>query len=192
MEGSREQTLFDIPSTSEEAPMDFLTLARDRYSVRSFKKQAVEREKLNLVLQAGQLAPTACNFQPQRILVIESDEALNKLKRCTQYHFNAPVALLVCYNTTESWKRPYDGKDSGDYDACIVATHLMLQATELGLGTTWVGHFDPIKISTEFHLPTTFVPVAILPLGYPSDECKPNPMHNSRKPLEGTVAWNTF
>ena len=86
--------------------MDFLTLARDRYSVRSFKKQAVEREKLNLVLQAGQLAPTACNFQPQRILVIESDEALNKLKRCTQYHFNAPIALLVCYNTTESWTRP--------------------------------------------------------------------------------------
>ena len=81
--------------------MSFLQLAKDRrYSVRKFKAQAVEKEKLDLILEAGRIAPTACNYQPQRILVIENESALEKLKQCTQYHFNAPVALMVCYDKT--------------------------------------------------------------------------------------------
>jgi len=173
--------------------MKFINLAQDRYSLRKFSEKAVEKEKLDLVLEAGRLAPTACNNQPQRILVIEGQEALAKLKKCTRYHFGAPMALLVCYDNAASWKRSFDGKDSGDIDASIVTTHLMLQAAELGLGTTWVGHFDPAAVKKEFLLPENIVAVALLPLGYPAEDAAPNAqLHPNRKPIEETVFYNHF
>ena len=125
--------------------MDFLELARERYSVRKFAPKKVENEKLDAVLEAGRLAPTAVNYQPQRILVLDSEESLGKLRDCTPYHFSAPLALIVCYDDTTSWKRSYDGKDIGKGDTSIVTTQMMLEAAALGLGTTWVGHFDPQK-----------------------------------------------
>ncbi len=172
--------------------MNFIELVKERYSLRSFDVKKVEKEKLNLVLKAGQLAPTAVNYQPQRILVIESEEALAKLKECTIYHFNAPMALLVCGNKDEAWKRSYDGKNHSDIDASIVATHMMLQATELGLGTTWVGHFDPTAIRNAFNIPSNLEPLCILPIGYPSKDAKPNPIHTRRKDISETVLYNQF
>jgi nitroreductase len=176
-----------------EMHMEFINLAEGRYSLRKFSEKPVEKEKLDLVLKAGRLAPTACNNQPQRILVIENEEALAKFKRCTPCHFNAPMALLVCYDNTVSWKRNFDGKDSGDNDVGIVATHLMLQAAELGLGTTWVGNFDPANIEKEFSLPANIVPVALIPLGYPAEDATPNErLHYHRKRVEETVFYNNF
>lgn len=172
--------------------MSFIKLAEDRYSVRSFSSKPVEKEKLELILKAGQKAPTACNFQPQRILVIESSEAIEKLKKCTPCHFNAPTALLVCYDKSKSWKRHHDGNDSGAVDASIVSTHMMLEAADLGLGTTWVGFFDPAIVRSEFNLPENIVPVVILPLGYASENCKPADMHYQRLPIEETVSYNSF
>lgn len=172
--------------------MSFIKLAEERYSVRSFSDKPVEKEKLELILKAGQLAPTACNLQPQRILVIESPEALEKLKKCTPCHYNAPIVLLVCYDRAQSWKRTYDSEDSGAVDASIVATQMMLEAAELGLGTTWVGFFDPALVRSEFSLPDNIIPVAIFPLGYPSDNGKPAELHYQRKPLEETVKYNSF
>lgn len=164
--------------------MNFIELAKERYSLRTFDKKKVEKEKLDLVLKAGQLSPTACNNQPQRILIIESDEALEKLKNCTTCHFDAPIAILVCANKDEAWKRTYDGKIHTDIDASIVATHMMLQAAELGLGTTWVGHFDPALTCTSFNIPENYEPVCILPLGYPR--------HFQRKDISETVTYNKF
>jgi nitroreductase len=173
--------------------MKFIKLAEERYSLRKFSEKPVEKEKLDLVLQAGRFAPTACNYQPQRILVIEDEEALAKFKICTPCHFNAPMALLICYDNTVSWKRNFDGKDSGDNDVGIVVTHLMLQAAELGLGTTWVGNFDPANIKKEFSLPENIVPVALLPLGYPAEDAAPNErLHYHRRPIEETVFYNHF
>ncbi|AGK97547.1 nitroreductase family protein [Clostridium pasteurianum] len=172
--------------------MNFIELAKKRYSLRNFDVKKVEQEKLDLILQAGQLAPTAVNYQPQRILVIESDEALAKLKDCTIYHFNAPMALLICANKVESWKSTYDGKVHTDIDASIVATHMMLQAAELGLGTTWVGNFDPIAVRNAFNIPSNIEPVCILPIGYPSKDAKPNPNHTKRKNIAQTVLYNYF
>ncbi|WP_088188884.1 nitroreductase family protein [Desulfosporosinus sp. FKA] len=173
--------------------MNFVKLAEDRFSLRKFSSRPVEKEKVDLVLRAGQLAPTAANFQPQRILVIESSEALEKLKRCTPCHFNAPMALLVCYDETASAKRNYDNYNTGEADASIVATHLMLQIVELGLGSTWVAHFNPATVREEFSLPEHYVPVALLPLGYPAEDAAPNEqMHCHRKPIEETVFYNTF
>lgn len=172
--------------------MSFIELAEGRYSVRRFSDRPVEKEKLDLVLKAGQLAPTACDNQPQRILVIEGAQGAAKLKACTRYQFGAPMALLVCYDSTESWKRGFDGKDSGDVDASIVATHLMLEAAELGLGTTWVGSFDPEAARREFSLPETLVPVALLPMGYPAQDAAPSPRHSDRKPIGETVFYGRF
>jgi nitroreductase len=119
-------------------------------------------------------------------------DALEKLKDCTPYHFNAPMAILICYDTTVSWKRKYDNDDSGTVDASIVTTHMMLAAAELGLGTTWVGSFDPGKVRHSFRLPENYVPVAILPIGYPAVDAKPAPYHEKREPLENTVFTDTF
>ena len=172
--------------------MDFLELARERYSVRKFAPKKVENEKLDAVLEAGRLAPTAVNYQPQRILVLDSEESLGKLRDCTPYHFSAPLALIVCYDDTTSWKRSYDGKDMGEVDASIVTTQMMLEAAALGLGTTWVGHFDPQKVRSAFRLPENVIPVAILPMGYPHESSVPNPKHAERLPLEKTTRCNTF
>lgn len=173
--------------------MNFLQLAKERYSVRKFSDKKVEREKLDLILEAGRVAPTAVNYQPQRILVIENEDSLTKLKSCTPFHFNAPLALLVCYDSTVSWKRSYTNEDMGIVDASIVSTQMMLQAHELGLGSTWVGHFNTDIIRETFELPEHFVPVALLPIGYPSSDSVPHPkMHYDRYDINHTVFFNSF
>lgn len=172
--------------------MDFLNLTKARYSVRKFSNQQVEAEKLDRILEAGRLAPTAANLQPQRVLVLNTETSLGKLKDCTPYHFNAPLALLVCYDNTVSWKRHFDGNDSGSVDASIVTTHMMLEIASLGLGTTWVGHFDPAAIQAAFSLPANIIPVALLPVGYPAEGVQPHPNHDKRYDKSHTVFYNSF
>ena len=172
--------------------MDFLELAKKRYSVRKFREKPVESEKLDLVLQAGLLAPTACNNQPERILVVDDAGKLEQLKKCTPYTFGAPVVLMVCYDRSKSWKRGYDGDDSGAVDAAVVTTHLMLETAALGLGCTWVGSFDPAAVRREFSLPQELVPVALLPLGYPETDAAPSAQHGRRNPREEIVFRNHF
>lgn len=172
--------------------MDFLELAKNRYSVRKFSKKPVEPEKLDLILQAGLLAPTACNNQPERILVIDGAAELERLKKCTPYTFGAPVVLMVCYDRSKSWKRGYDGSDSGEVDAAVVTTHLMLETAALGLGCTWVGCFDPAAARREFSLPRELVPVALLPLGYPSPDAVPSVQHGRRSARGEIVFRNRF
>ena len=169
--------------------MNFNKLAENRYSLRKFSDRAVTKDTLNRIIHAAQVAPTACNNQPQKIFVVQSADALAKLRQSTPYHFNAPVLLVVCYDRTKTWKRACDGQCSGLVDASIITTHLMLQAAELGLGTTWVGSFDPTKAAKALDLPANIVPVAILPLGYPAADAAPAAMHTSRKDLAETVTW---
>jgi len=172
--------------------MNFITLAEKRYSVRKFKSKVVEKEKLDLVLKAGQLAPTAVNHQPQRILVIQSETGLEKLKECTPYHFHAPLALLVCYDKTSSAQRSVDHKNSGDIDASIVATQMMLEATDIGLGSTWVMHYDPQKVKESYALPEQFEPVVLLVMGYPADDAVPSKLHTQRIAIDHTVFYDDF
>ncbi len=164
--------------------MKFLDLAKERYSVRKFDKRKVEQEKIDSILEAGKLAPTACNYQPQRVILIQSQDGLERVKDCTRYHFDAPLTLIICYDSTVSWKRSFDNYDMGAVDAGIVATHMILEIAELGLGSTWVGHFDPQKVKENFSLPENIIPVAILPIGYPAEESSPNPNHTKRQKLE--------
>ena len=173
--------------------MDFLQLAREeRYSVRQFSDKPVEQEKLDLILEAGRIAPTACNYQPQRILVIREPEGLGKLKQCTSCHFDAPLALLICYDKTTVWKNRTNGTVGGDVDAAIVTTHMMLEVAQLGLATTWVGAFNHQKTRELFELPEYLVPVALLPIGYAAAGVEPHPWHRKRFDLAHTVFYNSF
>jgi len=172
--------------------MNFLDLAKTRYSCRSFCDKKVEREKLESILEAGRVAPTAVNYQPQRILVLQEKEQLEKLKECTPYGWNAPIVMIVCYDQNTSWKRKYDGNDEGVVDASIVTTHMMLEAFDLGLGTTWVGSFDPEKVREVYQIPKHYEIVALLPIGYPSEEASPSAMHEKRNTLENFVFWDSF
>jgi nitroreductase len=168
--------------------MDFLQLAKNRYSVRNFHDKKVETEKLMAILEAGRVAPTACNNQPQKIIVAQTIEALEKIKKGYKDIYGAPLALIVCVDHDQTWKRNYDGKDSGDIDASIVTDHMMLCATEQGLGSLWIGAFDPVIIRDEFHIPMNIEPVNILLLGYASCEPRSPERHNQwRKPLAETT-----
>ena len=166
---------------------DFLTLAQERYSVRQFDPRPVAQQDIDRILRAGQLAPTACNNQPQRIFVIQSTEALAKMRLCTKCHFNAPLGMLVCWDTLLSWKRKYDGQDSGWVDASIVTTHMMLAAHEAGVGSTWVMYFDPEAMRTQFDLPENLIPAALLVMGYPAKDAQVNPLHYQTKELNDMV-----
>ena len=172
--------------------MDFLELTKNRFSLRKFSDKKVEKEKIDYILAAMQAAPTAVNFQPQRILVLTDEKELEKVSKCTKFAFNPPLNFLVCYDKETSWTRGNDGHDEGEIDAAIVATHMMLAAKSVGLGTTWVGSFNPKDIKEQFNLPENYVPVAFLPTGYPSDDAEPSAAHSSRKDLNETVFYNSF
>ena len=171
---------------------EFIKLAEKRYSVRKFKNIHLEQEQIDKILRAAMLAPTGCNNQPQRILVINSDDSIQRLKKCTKCHFDAPTAMLICYNKNECWTRKYDGKTCGVADACIVTTHMMLEAEELGIGTTWVMHFDPEAMRCEFEIPDNIEPVALLVMGYPAEDAEPSPLHTEFRPMEEIVVYDKF
>ena len=169
--------------------MDFQALSAARYSLRKFSTQPVEQEKLDLILEAGRNAPTAHNNQPQRIFVLRSPEALEKADGCTAAHFHPPVILVVAYDGSVSWKRETDGKDHGEIDAAIAATQMMLQAADLGLGTTYVGMFEPDKLLAAFPEMEGTVPIAMLPLGYPAEGAHPARLHSERRPIGELAAY---
>ena len=126
--------------------MDFMTLARERFSVLLYEQRPVSPELIRQILNAALAAPTACNRQPQRILVIDNDELRAKLNRAVPSPYFVPLAFLVCYDRRQAWIRTSDSKSSGEIDAAIVTTHMMLQATDLGLGSIWVMSWDPDQI----------------------------------------------
>ena len=159
--------------------MDFLELATSRFSVRDFAARPVEQEKIEKILQAAKVAPTAVNYQPQKLYVVKSPGAVAKLAAIRPL-FGAPMAVIVCYDDSLSWKNSRDGgHDSGEVDASIVCTPMMLQAWELGIGSCWMGAFFPAAVSEAFGIPANEHPVAILPLGYPAEGCLPSDRHLS-------------
>lgn len=172
--------------------MTFLDLARARYSVRAFDPRPVESDKLEMILQAVQAAPSACNYQPVRILVIQKPADLKKFTYMSRSIFGAPMALIVCADISVAWVRGFDKLNHAGADGCIAATHIMLAAAELGLGTTWIGNFDPDLLCKEFEIPESFAPICVLPLGYPAASSVPSDRHESRKPLQETVFYDHF
>ena len=162
--------------------MDFLKLAKKRYACRKYLSRQVEPEKLELILEAGRVAPT----------VVQSKEGMERLARCTR-DFGAPTAVIVCADTSEAWTRKYDGKNISDIDASIVTDNMMLAAASLGLDTLWICMFKPEAVREEFALPANVEPVNILLIGYGyGPAADPNRHDTLRKPLSATVFHERF
>ncbi|MBO5299078.1 MAG: nitroreductase family protein [Clostridia bacterium] len=172
--------------------MEFEKLICERYSVRKFLPEHIPQNIIEKILDAAHKAPAGCNYQPQRILVLNSDESIEKLKNCTRCHFNAPTAMLVCNNKEESWKRPYDGALSSPVDAAIVATHMILSAHDNGVGCCWVMHFNRTVMRETFNIPENIEPTALLVMGYPSPDAKPLDLHSKFRPMEEVVFYDSF
>lgn len=169
--------------------MDFLKLARERYSCRQLSDKKVEKEKLDKIIEAGILAPTATNAQPYKIWLIESAVAKEKLAKANRYQFGAEIFFVVGAKKDEAWVRKFDNHNFAEVDASIVATHMMLEITELGLGTTLVGHFDEPLLKEEFPDMKEYELIAIFPVGYPTEDAKPSERHMVRRSVEEAVSY---
>lgn len=170
--------------------MDFLDLVKERFSVRDFLPKEIESDKLDQILLAGNVAPTARNIQPQRIYVLKSKESLDKMREITKMVYNAPIVLLVCVDLDEVWKNPLEeGYNTSEMDASIIGTHMMLEAWNLGIASVWIRYFDARKISQEFNLDQNIRPIFLLPIGYKSDKVTPSPSHNDKKELNEIVEY---
>lgn len=147
--------------------MDFYSVLEERHSVRSYLDTHVEEEKLERILHAAQIAPTAVNFQAFKIFVIPTAGRKDELKRIYRrdWFSEPPVVLLVCTDMDKCWSR-HDGKSYGDVDSAIVMDHIILAATAEGLGTCWIGAFDAAAAKEIFQLPQNLEPIAFTPLGY--------------------------
>ncbi len=150
--------------------MEFSEVIASRRSVRSYRPDPVEEDKLEAILEAGLLAPTAVNFQPFRIIVAQTRGREAELRRVYDkaWFAAAPIALGVCTIPAQAWSRR-DGKNYADVDAAIVMDHMILAAASLGLGTCWIGNFDPIAAREAFKLDSGWEPLVLTPLGYPAE-----------------------
>ena len=167
---------------------DFMSLAAGRFSVRAYDPKPVEEEKVQKILEAGRLAPTARNSQPQVVYAVVSEEARSALAGVTPCTFNAPLVFVIGYDPAVcATGKIYEGFSFGEMDSAIVCTHMMLEATDLGLGSCWVGWFNEAEVKAALKLPEDFRAVALLPVGYAAANAGPSAMHSSRKPLESYV-----
>ena len=154
--------------------MSFLELAAQRFSVRSFSDKLVEQEKIDSILKAAQLAPTAVNYQPQMIYVLKSEAAMNKINQLCRCIYGAPMVFLICSDERKTWKSQTErGYSTGEMDCSIVCTHMMLEACEQGLGSVWVRLFSVDAVAKAFDLPPYIKPICLLPVGYAADGCVP-------------------
>ncbi len=166
--------------------MEFSELCAKRYSVRAYKPDPIEDDKLRQVLEAARLAPTAANRQPFQLIVIRTAGKQAELKRLyhREWFSQAPLIISVCAIPAQAWVHR-DGKNYADVDAAIVMDHLILAATNLGLGTCWVAAFDPQVAREMLRLPEGVEPIAFTPLGYPADRLG----QKERKPLSELVRY---
>jgi len=166
--------------------MNFLELAQKRYSVRDYLSTAVEDEKLQYVLEAARLAPTASNRQPFRLIILKTADREDEIGRIYHRDFfvKAPIILAACGVPAEAWVR--DGMNYMHIDIAVVMAHITLAATDVGLGTCWIAAFNPRIAREVLHLPPSIEPVAFTPLGYPADQ----PGLKERKPVDALVKFD--
>lgn len=168
--------------------MEFKEVVKARYSCKKYGPRKVEAEKLNAILEAGRLAPTAKNLQEQRVYVVESEEGLKKIDEATPCRYGAPTVLVVAFDKNNVFTYPGGKRDSGVEDATIVATHMMLAAADEGVDSCWLNFLDPDKTAQILGLPENEEVLMVLDLGYAAEGAGPLPNHTSRKPLSETVA----
>lgn len=164
--------------------MDFKELTERRYSCRKISDKKVPEELIEKIISVGLNAPTAVNYQPFRIFLMDSDEAKENIKKVTNFTFGADVFIVVGCKKDEAWVREFDGKNFGEVDASIVATQIMLEIVDLGLDSTWVGHFDAPKLKELCPEMKDLELIAIFPIGYAREDARPAKLHTLTKPKE--------
>ncbi len=172
--------------------MEFTNLIHERYSVRKYSNQPIEKEKMDKIVDSQNYAPTAVNLQPQKVYVVQGTENMNKLKLAARNGFGAPAALIVGFDARlAGGPHPMTGRhDVGAVASATVATYMMLEAWNQGIGSCWFETFDHEQLKSLFGLPSWFEPMHIVMLGYPSDDAKPYaPWHNVYKPTEELVTY---
>lgn len=165
--------------------MEFEEVIRKRHATRSFSDKRLEREKLEKILEAARIAPTAKNNQPIKIYVVE--ENIEKLDSVTPCRYNAKTVLVVCANKKDAFQK----REHSTYemDAVITATHMMLEATNLGVANIWIEMFDEKLIKEVLDIPEEITPICLLPLGYEEKDAIISPNHNKRKTIEEIVEY---
>lgn len=164
--------------------MNFLELAKQRHSVRNFERKDVSAEDVRMIVEAAHVAPTAANRQPIRLLVAQDPDTLGRLSKAADI-YGAPLAILVCADKSRAWVRPSDGKSTSDIDASIVCDHMMMEATDLGLGSVWICWFDADTIRSEFGLADDMEPVNIIAIGHSAEPpANPNRHIAERIPVD--------
>ncbi|TCK88012.1 nitroreductase [Natranaerovirga hydrolytica] len=173
--------------------MDFLELAKRRYSVRKYQDKEVEKEKLLNIVEAARIAPSAVNFQPWHFIIINDKEMIEKISQVysKSWFSKAPAIIVACSDHSISWRRS-DGKDYSDVDLGIAIDHMTLAATELGLGTCWVCAFNSYQCHTLLELPRSMEVVALLPVGYPLNESDIERHQTQRKTINEIISWNKY
>ena len=169
--------------------MDFEEIIRNRESVRKFSHQKIEMESIKKILEAGRLAPTAKNAQPVKIYVLDSKEAREKLDKATTFRYGAQTSFLICGNKEEAWVNEREEYPTAEVDCAIITTHMMLEATNLGIDSIWIRFFNSTILKEEFDIPDNLTPVALLNIGYRESDYKSNPLHQKRKSLEEMVEF---
>lgn len=166
--------------------MEFQEVIKRRYSVRAYKPDDISSEVIDKLLEAARMAPTACNYQSFKLFVIKTAAYKEELRKIYSWEWfvQAPYVIGICGIPQESWVRR-DGKNYVDVDAAIVMDHIILQATDLGLGTCWVGAFNPEAARKFLHLSSEIEPIAFTPIGYPADK----PGIRKRKPMVELVQF---
>ncbi len=166
----------------------FIELAKSRNSVRNYKEKPVEKEKLDIILESGRIAPTAANQQPCKFLVLENKNSIKKLQNACNPH-NAPLAIIICADKNIAWTRPFDKNSMIEIDASIATDHMMLCAQDLGLNSCWITYFHPDELVKQFNIPKNLIPINILVIGY-SDEGKTSKcLKKDRKPIDSFVEY---
>ena len=179
---SRRAAFSDVPERVAGKESAFKALVRERYSCRAFKPNPLTQGQIDEIQEAARLAPTAANRQPVHVWVVKSPEGLAKLKGATDYTYGAPAVFMVGAKADAAWVRKYDDKNGAEIDAAIVGTHIMLEASALGLGNVWVGSFDPARIKADFPETAGYEIVCLFPVGVA--DAQPGPTHAVRVPAE--------
>ncbi|SFU57919.1 Nitroreductase [Clostridium sp. DSM 8431] len=169
--------------------MEFTKVISERFSCKKFNGKKVEREKLDEILEAARIAPTAKNLQEQHIYVIESEEGLAKVDKCTPCRYGASTVAVVAFDKNNVFTYPGEKRDSGVEDASIVATHMLLAAENVGVNSCWINFFDPEVVQKELGLPENEEVLMMLDLGYAAEGVKPLPTHNKSKEISEIVTF---
>ena len=169
--------------------MEFKEVIKNRYSCKKYGTKQVENEKLEAILNAGRLAPTAKNLQEQHVYVVQSKGALAKVDSVTPCRYGAPTVLVVAFDKNNVFTYPGGKRDSGVEDATIVATHMILAAADEDVDSCWINFFDPDKMAEALGLPENEEILMVMDLGYAAEGAGPLPNHGSRKELSETVSY---